>query len=155
MANGGKILITGATGKVGGSLLKHLDTANVDLRVLVYEESKAQSLEDQGVEAVVGDFLEPETLGPALEGVSTVFLATPIHPDQITQATNVIEAARGSGNDPRIVRLSVHQASHQDQPSARRDRRHSGSIWADLHSPQAPIVHAEHPYDRPDCRLGR
>jgi uncharacterized protein YbjT (DUF2867 family) len=113
MANSGKTLITGATGKVGRSLLKHLDTANVDLRALVYEESKAQALEEQGVEVVVGDFLKPETLGPALEGVSAVFLLTPIHPEQQTQAGNVIKAAKESGNHPRIVRVSVHQASHQ------------------------------------------
>jgi len=113
MADTGKFLVTGATGKVGSSLLKHLDTANTDLRVLVHDESKAQSLRDRDVETVVGDFLEPVSLGTALEGVSTVFLATPIHPEQITQATNVIEAASASGNDPRIVRLSVHQASHQ------------------------------------------
>src|SRR5215210_2546579 len=113
MANSGKILITGATGKVGGAVLDNLGTADVDLRALTRDESKAQSLRDRGVEAVVGDFLEPETLGPALEGVSTVFLLTPIHPDQVPQASNVIEAARDSGNDPRIVRLSVHQASHE------------------------------------------
>jgi uncharacterized protein YbjT (DUF2867 family) len=113
MADTGKFLVTGATGKVGSSLLKHLDTANTDLRALVHDESKAQSLRDRDVETVVGDFLEPVSLGTALEGVSTVFLATPIHPKQITQATNVIEAASASGNDPRIVRLSVHQASHQ------------------------------------------
>jgi len=113
MADTGKFLVTGATGKVGSSLLKHLDTANTDLRALVHDESKAQLLRDRDVETVVGDFLEPVSLGTALEGVSTVFLATPIHPEQITQATNVIEAASASGNDPRIVRLSVHQASHQ------------------------------------------
>jgi uncharacterized protein YbjT (DUF2867 family) len=108
-----KILITGATGNVGSSLLNHLDMSDVDLRVLAHDESKAQSLRDRGVEAVVGDFLEPETLGPALEGVSAVFLLTPIHPEQVPQAANVIKAAKESGNDPRIVRLSVHQASHE------------------------------------------
>lgn len=113
MADNGKILITGATGKVGGAVLNSLSTTDVELRALTRDESKAQSLRDRGVEAVVGDFLEPETLGPALEGVSTVFLLTPIHPDQVPQASNVIEAARESGNDPRIVRLSVHQASHE------------------------------------------
>jgi uncharacterized protein YbjT (DUF2867 family) len=138
MANSGKVLITGATGQVGGALLDNLGNADIDSRALTRDESKAEWLEGRGVEVVVGDFLEPETLGSALEGVSTVFLATPIHPEQITQATNVIEAARGSGNDPRIVRLSVHQASHQDQPTARRGRRHPGSIRAALHSPQAP-----------------
>src|SRR5215212_3677865 len=113
MANSGKVLITGATGKVGGALLDNLGKTDIGLRALTRDESKAQALRERGVEAVLGDFLKPETLGPALEGVSTVFLLTPIHPQQISQATNVIEAARESGNEPRVVRLSVHQASHE------------------------------------------
>ena len=113
MASSGKLLITGATGKVGSALLDNLGNAAINLRALTRDESKAGSLEDRGIEAFVGDFLEPETLGSALEGVSTVFLLTPIHPEQVSQATNVIEAAKGSGKDPRVVRLSVHQASHQ------------------------------------------
>jgi uncharacterized protein YbjT (DUF2867 family) len=123
MTNGAKILVTGATGKVGGALLDNLANDDVDLRALVRDESKAESLEGRGVEAVLGDFLKPETLGPALEGVSDVFLLTPIHPQQVTQATNVIEAAKGSGNDPRIVRISVHQASHDAPP--RISRQHA------------------------------
>jgi uncharacterized protein YbjT (DUF2867 family) len=113
MANSGKILITGATGKVGGAALDNLGYADIELRVLVQDGSKAESLEGRGVEVALGDFLEPETLGPALEGVDTVFLLTPIHPEQVPQATNVIEAAKESGNAPRIVRVSVHQASHE------------------------------------------
>jgi uncharacterized protein YbjT (DUF2867 family) len=113
MADTGRILITGATGNVGSAVLDNLGSTDANLRALTREESNAKSLRDRGVEAVVGDFLEPETLGPALEGVSTVLLLTPIHPEQVHQATNVIRAARESGNDPRIVRLSVHQASHE------------------------------------------
>jgi len=111
MAATEKILITGATGNVGGAVLDNLGTTDVSLRMLTRDESKAQSLRDRGVEAVVGDFLKPETLAPALEGVSTVFLLTPISPEQVPQASNVIRAAKESGNDPRVVRLSVHQAS--------------------------------------------
>ncbi|MBA3636190.1 MAG: SDR family oxidoreductase [Rubrobacteraceae bacterium] len=113
MANSGRVLITGATGKVGSALLDNLANDDIELRALAHDESEAKSLEGRGVEAVLGDFLEPESLRPALEGVDTMFLLTPIHPQQVHQATNVIEAARGSGNDPRILRLSVHQASHQ------------------------------------------
>jgi uncharacterized protein YbjT (DUF2867 family) len=113
MTNSGKILVTGATGKVGSALLDNLGNADVNLRAFVRAEAEAQSLSERGVEVALGDFSMPETLGPALEDVSTVFLLTPIHPQQVTQATNVIEAARESGNDPRVVRLSVHQASHE------------------------------------------
>jgi uncharacterized protein YbjT (DUF2867 family) len=58
-----------------------------------------------------------------LDQVTAVFLATPIHPEQITQATNVIQAAKNSGTAPRIVRLSVHQASHQ--APTRNSRQHA------------------------------
>jgi uncharacterized protein YbjT (DUF2867 family) len=70
-------------------------------------------MRERGVEAIVGDFLEPETLTPALEGASMLLLITPHYPEQVAQATNVIQAARDSGNNPRIVRLSVAQASHE------------------------------------------
>lgn len=113
MANTRKILITGATGNVGGALLDRLRTTDIDLRALTRDESKARSLRDRGTEAVVADFLKPDTLGPALEGVSHVFLLTPISPEQVAQARNVIQAAQESGHAPRIVRLSVQQASHE------------------------------------------
>src|SRR5215207_5635273 len=123
MAHSGKIIVTGATGNVGSAVLDNLGTIDGNLRALAHNESSARSLKDRGVEAVVGDFLEPETLVPALEGVSTVLLITPIHPEKVTQASNVIKAAKDSGNDPRIVRLSVDQASHE-APS-RNSRQHA------------------------------
>ena len=137
MADTGKILVTGATGNVGSAVLRNLGTTDVNLRALAHDESKAQSLKDRGVEAVVGDFLEPDTLIPALQGVSTVLLITPIHPEQVTQASNVIKAAKESGNDPRIVRLSVHQAS-QEAPS--RNSRQHAQIEDELRSSGLPYT---------------
>jgi uncharacterized protein YbjT (DUF2867 family) len=113
MTNARTILITGATGKIGSALLDNLASTNVQVRALVRNGSKVRALGKRGVEVFSGDFLEPQTLGPALDGVSAVFLLTPIHPHQVSQAANVIDAARGSGNDPHVVRLSVHQASHE------------------------------------------
>jgi uncharacterized protein YbjT (DUF2867 family) len=137
VANSGKILVTGATGNVGSALLGYLTTTDADFRALIRDESKVQALRDRGVEAIVADFLKPETLGPALEGVSTIFLLTPINPDQVTQASNVIEAARESGNDPRVVRLSVHQASHE---APARISRHHAEIEDELISSGLPYT---------------
>ncbi len=123
MASTKLVLITGAAGRVGSALLDRLSDADVELRVLSHDESKAQSLRSRGVEVIRGDFLKPETLGPALDQVAAVFLATPIHPEQTTQAINVIQAAKDSGTAPRIVRLSVHQASHQ--APTRNSRQHA------------------------------
>src|SRR5215210_4866354 len=137
MADTGKILVTGATGNVGSAVLGNLGTTDVNLRALAHDESSARSLQDRGVEAVVGDFLEPETLGPAVEGVSTVLLITPIHPEQVTQASNLIKAAKELGNDPRIVRLSVQQASHE-APS--RNSRQHAEIEDELISSRLPYT---------------
>src|SRR5215212_9691632 len=123
MADSGKILVTGATGNLGSAVLDNSGTTDTNLRALTHNESSARSLKDRGVEAVVGDFLEPETLVPALQGVSALLLITPIHPEQVTQASNLIEVAKEAGNDPRIVRLSVHQASHE--APARNSRQHA------------------------------
>jgi uncharacterized protein YbjT (DUF2867 family) len=111
MADIGKILITGAMGTVGSAVLDRLGSAGSDLRVLTRDESKARALREQGVEVTVADFLKPDTLGPALDGVGLVFLVTPISPEQVAQASNMIQAAKESGPAPRIVRLSVQQAS--------------------------------------------
>ena len=51
MVKTGKILITGATGNVGGALLDRLGAADVDLRALTRDEAKARSLRERGVEA--------------------------------------------------------------------------------------------------------
>src|SRR5215218_8804718 len=111
MATRGPILLTGATGTVGGAVLARLAGAGVPLRALTRDAAKAGVLRARGVEAVVADFLQPDTLGPAVAGVGAVFLATPIHPAQVAQARNVIQAAAATGRRPRLVRLSVQKAA--------------------------------------------
>jgi uncharacterized protein YbjT (DUF2867 family) len=103
----------GAAGNVGSSLLEHLNTAEVEVRALTHDESKVPSLRDRGVEAFVGDFSRPETLGPAFEEVDRVFHLTPPSQEQTTFGINLLDAAKESGNDVRVVRQSVFKASHE------------------------------------------
>jgi uncharacterized protein YbjT (DUF2867 family) len=93
-------------------VLDRLAGAGAPLRVLTRDAAKAGALRARSVEAVVADFLQPDSLGPAVAGVGAVFLATPIHPAQVAQARNVIEAAAATGRRPRLVRLSVQKAAH-------------------------------------------
>jgi uncharacterized protein YbjT (DUF2867 family) len=123
MATSGKVLITGATGTVGSIVLERLATSGADPRALARDAAKARALRARRVEVAVAEFLQPATLGPALAGVHTVFLVTPIGPEQVAQATNLIRAATASGDQPRIVRLSVQQAAH-DAPT-RVGRQHA------------------------------
>jgi uncharacterized protein YbjT (DUF2867 family) len=137
MADAGKILITGATGTVGCAVLDCLGPARVDVRVLTHDASKAQVLRERGVEVAVADFLQSETLASALEGVSRVFLVTPISPEQVAHASSVIEAAKDSGHAPRIVRLSVQQASPE---APMRVSRHHAEIEDTLRSSGLPYT---------------
>lgn len=118
-----KILVTGATGRVGSALLEQLDSTTVEVQALTHDESKGQLLRDRGIEPVVGDLSRPETLGPALEGVGTVFLITPDVPEKASLGINLIEVAKESGNTPRIVVISVIKASREAPP--RLSRQHA------------------------------
>ncbi len=105
MSTTGKILVTGATSNYGSAIIQNLTALGADIRALVHAESKAQGLRDAGVEAVVADYLRPETLDAAFEGVDKVLLHTPLSPDLAKMASNDIAAARRCGK-PHIVRIS-------------------------------------------------
>ena len=105
MSNTNKILVTGATSAFGSMLIQNLIATGADVRAFVHNESKAQRLREAGVEIVVGDYLQPETLDAALQGVNKICLHTPLVPGTATMACNVIAAAKRAGK-PHIVRMS-------------------------------------------------
>jgi uncharacterized protein YbjT (DUF2867 family) len=99
-------LITGATGTIGGEVVKHMVTRNVPLRALVRDTSKATQLEAQGIELAQGDFSQPDSLKAALTGIEKAFLVMPSHPLQVELECNFIDAAQRAGVQ-HIVKLSV------------------------------------------------
>ena len=104
------ILITGATGNVASLLIPALREAGEQVRALVHDVSKAQTLEDLGVEVVIGDMERPETLAKAVAGVDQIYLITSNGPASARQAKNVIAAAKEAGT-PKIVRQSAYGTS--------------------------------------------
>jgi len=69
-----KVLVTGATGYIGGRLVPRLLEEGYEVRCLVRSESKLDSSPwRRDVEIVVGDVLEPDTLTPALSGCDAAF----------------------------------------------------------------------------------
>jgi uncharacterized protein YbjT (DUF2867 family) len=71
------ILVTGATGNVGGDVLRGLLELGEPLRAAVTDPSRATLKLPQSTNLVRFDFSDPSTFGPALEGVSRVFLMRP------------------------------------------------------------------------------
>ncbi|NLT65334.1 MAG: SDR family oxidoreductase [Acidobacteria bacterium] len=74
----GAILVTGATGYIGGRLVPELLHRGYHVRVMSRELSPEHRERWPGAEVVKADALQPESLGPALEGIHTAFYL--IHP---------------------------------------------------------------------------
>ncbi|WP_158888263.1 NAD(P)H-binding protein [Amycolatopsis anabasis] len=75
MSAQGKILVTGATGKVGRQVVAQLLESGAAVRALVRNPETAGL--PAGVEVVRGDLLDPSTVDAALPGVGAVFLVWP------------------------------------------------------------------------------
>ncbi|MFI0980718.1 NAD(P)H-binding protein [Streptomyces sp. NPDC021093] len=103
------ILVTGATGKVGGAVVAQLHSAGVPVRALVRGEANFP----EGVQAVRGDLGDPASLGTALEGVDTVFLVWPFLSAE--GASDVIDAIGKHAR--RVVYLSsAGVGNEQEEP---------------------------------------
>ena len=91
------ILLTGATGKVGGELAKLVATKGIPARALVRDADQAATLQGLGLGIVQGDLDRADTLRAALEGVDRAFFLPANGPKQVEQGANFIEAAIAAG----------------------------------------------------------
>src|SRR5215213_943147 len=103
------IVVTGSTGNVGAPLVRQLASTGVPTRALVHSPEKAVVVEQEGVEVMVGDFGDPQTLDTALEGADHAFLLTPPDPRQPEWEKNFVEAAKRAGV-AHVVKQSVQGA---------------------------------------------
>ncbi|GAA0232667.1 SDR family oxidoreductase [Saccharothrix mutabilis subsp. mutabilis] len=84
----GPVLVTGATGNLGGATVRSLQAAGVAVRAAA-RDPEAVARRHPGVEAVRLDFADPATFAPALRGTSGLFLVRPPH---ITRVGNTLNA---------------------------------------------------------------
>jgi len=70
----GKVLVTGASGYIGGRLVPRLIERGASVRVMVRDPGRVvgRAWEDE-VEVTLGDVLQPETLDAALAGIDTAY----------------------------------------------------------------------------------
>ena len=67
------ILVTGATGDIGGDVVRQLVAAGESVRALARDPARAAKL-GPAVEVTRGDLLQPDTLAAAFAGVTKLFL---------------------------------------------------------------------------------
>lgn len=102
-----RVLVTGASGFIGGALCRALCAAGARVRALHRRDSRLEALEGLDLERAVGDILAPASLEAALAGVAEVYhtAAQPAYwrrpaevvPAAVAGTVNVVRAARAAG----------------------------------------------------------
>lgn len=111
------ILITGATGLLGGHLIQALQQRGEQIRALVLPSENADKLLAQGVDVMRGDVTDATTLAPAVRDIDIIFhLAGMMGVNRplaayrrvnVIGSENLYQAARAA-----VVRRFVHTSSH-------------------------------------------
>lgn len=93
------ILVTGAGGKTGETLVSELARGAEPVRALVRREEQLSRLEELGArEALAGDMRDPQVMQRAFQGARAVYHICPnMSPDEVQIAANAITAAKTAG----------------------------------------------------------
>ncbi len=112
-----RVLITGATGLLGGHLIKELQLREEEIRALVLPVENADNLLQQGIEVARGDITDASALDAAVQNIDLVFhlagmmgVWRPLADYRLVNVTgseNLYKAAQKAG-----VRRYVHTSSH-------------------------------------------
>jgi uncharacterized protein YbjT (DUF2867 family) len=90
------ILITGASGNVGKTVLQAVAKSGAQHRAM-YRSAAEAAKASAGTETVVADFAKPETLGAALKNVDSVYLVCSPIPELVQLESNMIDACAAAG----------------------------------------------------------
>lgn len=116
------ILISGANGTAGRSVIAHLARRGAPVRALVSNADSARSIETLGVEPIIGDMRETEVLQRALTDIATVYhIAPALMADELDVGRQFIALARDQG----IERFVLHGVSYPYAP-------HIGFHWTKM-----------------------
>lgn len=104
-----RILVTGATGKVGSQLVPLLVARGDQVLGLTGRPEAQDALMDLGATPVVADLRNPASLANALDSLDALFLVTADDPRQDMIETALIETI-GQYGQPHVVKLSAQSA---------------------------------------------
>jgi NAD(P)H dehydrogenase (quinone) len=111
------ILITGAGGKTGTTLIKALVARGAPVRAFFRSAAHRASLTAMGAKEIfVGSMADPYALSQAVRGIDAIYHICPnVHPDEVAFARLLIAAATDLGV-PRLVYHSVLHAQVEAMP---------------------------------------
>lgn len=136
----GLILLTGATGYVGGRLLTLLQKRNMAVRCLTRRPEALQDRRSETAEIVAGDVLDPASLSAAMENVDTAYYLVhsmgaggDFEEQDRLGARNFAEAATAAGVH-RIVYLGGLGNPDQALSKHLRSRQETGDVLRAHHA---------------------
>jgi NAD(P)H dehydrogenase (quinone) len=92
-----RVLVTGATGRIGGAVTAQLLEKGVPTRALVHrEDGRSAQLRAMGAEVVLADMFDIQQIQPALSGIDRIFFNAPYHPHALDSAVTFAVAAHRS-----------------------------------------------------------
>lgn len=100
------VLVVGGTGAVGSAVIKTLCDRAIKVRCMSRFATKLKAL-PPGVEGCVGDLDKPSSLGLPFDGVTKVFLTTPLSREETQWGLAAVDAAKAAGVD-NLVYMSVY-----------------------------------------------
>jgi uncharacterized protein YbjT (DUF2867 family) len=128
------ILLTGATGYIGGRLLTQLEAAGYRVRCLTRRPEELESRLGPGTEAVFADMFDPASLASAMKGGDVAFylvhsmgLADNFEERDRAAATNFGSAARAAGVSRIIYLGGLGEGGVEASPHLR-SRREVGDL---------------------------
>lgn len=94
-----KILVTGATGRLGKATIEHLlkNTAAENIVAFARDIEKAKVLMEIGIEVRIGNFDSPPSLDHAMLGIDKLLLISGVEMNRLQQHKNVVDAAEKAG----------------------------------------------------------
>jgi len=93
-----RVLVTGATGKIGGAVAAQLLERGITTRAMVHrDDARSARLRDLGAEVVVADMFDIQQVTAAMTGVDRLYFNPPWHPHVLDSAVAFAVAARRAG----------------------------------------------------------
>jgi NAD(P)H dehydrogenase (quinone) len=124
-----EILVSGATGRTGGSAIDELLKMGRTVRAYVRsDDERAAALRQRGVDIAVGDFTDIDAIRAALEGIRSAYFLYPIAPGILGSAAYFAEAAKEAGVTA-IVNMSQISARRESASHAAQDHWVSERIF--------------------------
>src|SRR6185437_2958047 len=106
-----RILVTGATGKIGGAVAVQLLEQGVTIRAMVHrEDARSTRLREMGAEVVIADMFDIQQVTDAMAGVDRLYFNPPYHPHALDSAVAFAVAAQRVGVEA-VVALGQWLAS--------------------------------------------